>query len=122
MPWLTAHPCRYPGCGTLIRGRGGYCQAHRSNVRRREDELRPSPAARGYDGAWRRRRAAYLEDHPVCATPRCGAPSTEVDHIVPLNAGGEDHETNYQALCKSCHSIKTGRQDRPRMRAARVSP
>lgn len=112
MPWLSPHPCRHSGCGTLIRGRQGHCEAHRSEARKREDERRPSASARGYDRDWRVRRRDYLADNPLCI--RCGDEATEVDHIVPLSKGGADDESNYQALCKSCHSVKTGRHDRPR--------
>ena len=108
MPWMTTHPCRYPGCGILLRGKGGYCEAHRNQVRRAQESGRPSASRRGYDSDWRRRRAAYLIDNSVCV--RCGDEATEVDHKVPLSAGGDDHPSNYQALCKSCHSVKTGRE------------
>lgn len=33
----------------------------------------------------------------------------ELDHIVPLNAGGEHIEFNLQVLCKSCNSFKGDR-------------
>ncbi len=31
----------------------------------------------------------------------------EVDHVVPLWAGGADDESNYQSLCSPCHKVKT---------------
>lgn len=112
MPWLSPHPCRSPGCGILIRGHVPYCSQHRTAARQREDERRPSASARGYDVDWRRRRAAFLEEHPDCRV--CAEPATEVDHIVPLRQGGADDESNWQPLCKTHHSIKTGRHDRGR--------
>jgi ATP adenylyltransferase len=43
----------------------------------------------------------------------CGVPNTEraleVDHIVPVNLGGEDSMNNYQALCYICNSMKADR-------------
>ena len=33
--------------------------------------------------------------------------SFQVDHTIPLWAGGEDDESNLTALCANCHSIKT---------------
>lgn len=117
MPWMSPHPCRYPGCGTLIRGGSGYCSDHRSQARKREDEARPSPAKRGYGPEWRRRRAAFLEANPYCVEPRgngkrCGAPSTVCDHVVPLSLGGADDESNWQALCKPCHDGPKQRRDK----------
>lgn len=112
MPWMSPHPCRYPGCGILIRGKSGHCQEHSRQVRRGQEKGRASASARGYDVDWRRRRREYLMDHEFCV--RCGDEATEVDHIVPLSAGGADDESNFQALCKTCHSVKTGRQDRKR--------
>jgi len=53
---------------------------------------------------------------PLCADPfgehgdRVVA-ATEVDHIVPLRAGGTNDAENLQALCKSCHSRKTAIED-----------
>jgi 5-methylcytosine-specific restriction protein A len=115
MPWLTAHPCRYPGCPNKVRGKRGYCTDHMSRVRRVHDEQRPSAAARGYDGDWRRRRAAFLSEHPDCAN-NCGDEATTVDHIIPLRDGGEDNERNWQALCKPCHDGPKQRLDRARRR------
>ena len=35
----------------------------------------------------------------------------EVDHIIPRNSGGNDDETNLQALCYSCNAMKRDRDD-----------
>ena len=115
MPWLSPHPCRHPGCGVLVRG-GSHCSEHRGEARRRSDELRPTASQRGYTADWRRRRAAWLEERPDCAV--CGHPATQVDHKVPLAAGGADDESNYQSLCATHHSVKTGKHDRGARRMA----
>lgn len=114
MPWLAAHPCRYSGCGTLLRGRYGFCREHARLARQRIDKGRPSASARGYDRRWDGRRRAYLEDHPTCERPGCGRPATVVDHRLPLREGGPDDESNYQALCKLCHDSWKQRIDRRR--------
>jgi 5-methylcytosine-specific restriction endonuclease McrA len=31
----------------------------------------------------------------------------DVDHVIPLMAGGPDNESNMQALCPACHRRKT---------------
>jgi len=72
---------------------------------------RLSPSKRGYDTDWKRLRLWFLRRNPLCL--HCKeqgelTPATEVDHIKPINDGGDrlDH-MNLQALCKSCHSRKT---------------
>ena len=47
---------------------------------------------------------------PWCRT--CGAPATDVDHIVRRNYGGSEDDSNLQSLCHPCHSSKTGREGR----------
>jgi len=56
---------------------------------------------------------AFLNAHPLCAHCEVAGQITaaeEVDHIVPLSLGGLDTESNFQPLCKSCHSSKTSRE------------
>jgi len=45
-----------------------------------------------------------LARDPLCA---CGAPSTEVDHIVSKAKGGTDEPGNLQGICEPCHKAKT---------------
>ena len=71
---------------------------------------RPSSSAQGYGGDWRRLRARFLTYHPTCE--ECGAPASDVDHVIPKRAGGPDEWHNLQALCHSCHSLKTNRERR----------
>jgi len=52
----------------------------------------------------------FIRRNPVCA--ECARPSEEVDHILPLAEGGTHKFDNLQALCKSCHSRKTMRDNR----------
>ena len=56
------------------------------------------------------RRAAWLDDHPLCC--KCEAQNrivaaTVVDHVVALTNGGPDDESNFQSLCSDCHDLKT---------------
>jgi 5-methylcytosine-specific restriction protein A len=68
------------------------------------------------DGAkWRKARAQVLREEPVCRV--CGAPSEEVDHIIPLQAGGDPYaRANLQGLCKRHNASKGARvaTQRPR--------
>lgn len=84
-------------------------QAERKQRANKRDKYRGSAASRGYGSRWRRLRRMILNQQPLCV--RCGAPATDVDHIVPRAAGGDDSASNLQGLCKSCHSRKTSTQD-----------
>ncbi len=57
-----------------------------------------------------------LRSSPLCQDPYQDHPgrvvvATEVDHIVPLAAGGSNTIDNLQPLCRSCHSKKTVKED-----------
>ena len=38
------------------------------------------------------------------------ARATELDHIIPLWAGGRDDDSNRQGLCHDCHAAKSARE------------
>jgi 5-methylcytosine-specific restriction protein A len=106
MPASNPTHCATPGCSALVES--GYCGRHRPAAR-----PRTSAARRGYGRAWRAKRLAYLRAQPLCRACEAEGRVTaahEVDHIVPLSRGGADDETNYQPLCKACHSRKTARE------------
>jgi 5-methylcytosine-specific restriction endonuclease McrA len=44
----------------------------------------------------------------------------EFDHIIPLIAGGENRESNIQALCTICHGNKTAVDVREKSKVARI--
>lgn len=45
-------------------------------------------------------------------------PAIAVDHIVPRAEGGTDGDENLQAICKTCHKLKTENESK-RARANR---
>jgi len=112
MPTRPLKPCSYPGCRALVAGGGSRCVKHAKTEQRQYDRQRGSAAKRGYDGKWRRYRAAYLARNPVCV--HCGDVAEAVDHIQPVS-GPDDPKffepENHQALCASCHSRKTASED-----------
>jgi len=104
--------CAYPGCTRLTVER--YCaecaERGRALDRERERERyrrRKRRQARGYDATYDRLRAQVLAQSPHCA--RCGAPATEVHHVVPLSHGGANKLTNLVPLCAKCHRALHGR-------------
>lgn len=117
--------CSAPSCsGVAKRGRNfcDACAAAKDQIRRERglarlrrlgkaaDKKRANARSRGYDRRWQKLRKIYLARHPFCI--KCPRLATEVDHILPLAEGGTHADDNLQALCKSCHSRKTIRDNR----------
>lgn len=67
-----------------------------------------------------KRRARWLEQHPLCVECKKAGRVTEatvVDHIVPLwKNGADDYETNGQSLCDPHHAVKTAQEAEERAR------
>lgn len=63
-------------------------------------------------------RARVLSEQPCCAV--CGAPATEVHHLVPVAQGGMNDRANLVALCHACHARITVEQQRHARHAQRV--
>jgi 5-methylcytosine-specific restriction enzyme A len=76
------------------------------------DRTRPSSTERGYDQAWRKVRARFLERNPICAALGCTELATEVDHIYSIRERPELRlaEFNLRPSCKRHHSERTARE------------
>lgn len=73
---------------------------HRADARARQRKIgKLSAESRRFDSILRRDPCSY-----------CGAGATEVDHIVPVVAGGKNHWENLTASCKPCNR---GKWDKP---------
>lgn len=110
MPHAAPTVCCWAGCNAYSHGR--YCEKHKQEYDQRRwkqaNERRPGNT-KAYGKKWRKLRGLVLHRNPLCKS--CGAPAKEVDHIIPLKDGGTNQMSNLQALCKSCHSRKTGREN-----------
>ena len=74
---------------------------------------RESAHRRGYDAKWRRFRKWFLAHPCHCVCNDCGkVTATEVHHVKALRdyPGLRLVESNCVGLCKSCHSIRTGKE------------
>ena len=62
---------------------------------------------------WRRLRVKML-DNAGWRCRQCGkAGLMELDHVKPVSQGGQWwSEKNLQILCKNCHFLKTGKENR----------
>lgn len=76
------------------------------------ERRRLSGPGRGYDWRWKKLRAKYLAEHPVCECG-CGRPARVVDHKKPH--GGDPALLyawdNLEAMTKPCHDRKTAARD-----------
>ena len=89
-----------------------------------EPEKSRTPFARRNNGnssfynssVWKRARKAYLFEHPFCECNECKrlpVPLTAevVDHITPINQGGEPlAPDNFQSMNGRCHNKKSGKE------------
>lgn len=114
MPNRSKKLCYKSGCRELTTRQ--YCEKHEIEVKQRNEWQRGNSAERGYDHKWRKARKGYLLLNPYCVECKKNGdyePSTVVDHIEPHKGDQELfwNRKNWQALCASCHSIKTAKED-----------
>jgi 5-methylcytosine-specific restriction protein A len=58
-------------------------------------------------------RDRIFDARPICAI--CDTyKATELDHIIPLWAGGQESDANRQGLCHECHQAKTDQEAKQR--------
>lgn len=106
MPHKPKKPCAFPGCPNLTDET--YCEKHKSQAANSYNKYQRSPDHnKKYGREWKRIRARYVKAHPLCE--RCLAegrltPVEEVHHILPVNRGGSNAESNLMILCRSCHN------------------
>lgn len=111
MPMKPKIPCSFKGCPKLIdSGTGGKCEDHRKVEHKRYNNSRTDKeiTAQYKTSRWQRvRKAALFRDGGWCQ--RCKEkPAALVDHIIEIKDGGDMWDlANLQALCDSCHNIKT---------------
>jgi 5-methylcytosine-specific restriction protein A len=118
MPTSPPSLCTVQGCPNLVPY--GKCVEHTAEARKESDSKRPNSTERGYDHKWAKARREYLLGHRECEGEACShipwyrrPTATDVDHLDgkgPLGPNGYN-ESNYQALCHSCHSRTTATRD-----------
>lgn len=82
----------------------------------RARDNRANSAGRGYDRRWRKARATFLMNHPMCVMCQAQGKTTAasvVDHRIPHKGNTRlfwDRK-NWQPLCKPCHDRHKARQE-----------
>ena len=115
MPYKPPTCCKHGRCNKLVPSGERYCSKHKPlHVGERD-----SASKRGYNSRWQKARAAYLKAHPLCVLcmekhPPEYTKATVVDHIKAHRMDPKLFwdQSNWRALCKSCHDKKTAREDR----------
>ncbi|MCD4504782.1 HNH endonuclease [Chromobacterium piscinae] len=122
MPVAPSRPCRYAmqGCRQMAAPGNSCCPDHTSHVRRVADQRRMSDETVAKVRRWYRQRIWFARRDAClkaalyrCATPGCMERATDCDHIRPHRGDWSlfIESSNHQALCHSCHSRKTARED-----------
>jgi 5-methylcytosine-specific restriction enzyme A len=115
-------PCNHPGCSAL--SSTSYCAQHTPQDARRYDRQRGTSAQRGYDYRWQNRSKFFLACNPLCVyCQREGriTAATLVDHATP-HRGDQNlfwDETNWQALCETCHNSRKQSEEKKPLRFPR---
>jgi hypothetical protein len=74
--------------------------------------------ARGSSTEWKKlREACFSVWGRTCNY--CGEVATQVDHIIELAIGGTNTLDNLQPLCKPCHTAKTVRFNKKRVKTSK---
>lgn len=92
-------------------------QGPRRNISKLTDSQRGSSDERGYDRDWRRLRAAFLMQHPLCQCDDCDdgrikiTAAEVVDHIKTIRQAPELRLAwnNLRSMAKRCHDRHTAR-------------
>ena len=111
MPSKPKRLCKKQGCSNLTDE--GYCTEHK-RIKNKSKQNTNFWHSWYSSSRWRKVRLIFLSKNPICV--KCNRPATVVDHI-------KDHKgdtmlfwdsSNWQALCKKCHDMKTYRTHRGR--------
>ena len=106
-------PCRHPACPAIVPGgTGGYCDQHKKQTRKQQDQRRGSSRDRGYTATWDKVREIKKQRDPlceVCLQNNIVRPMELVHHIKPINEGGALLDLdNCLSVCRKCHAILHG--------------
>ena len=111
--------CTHPQCKAVIPYDGdARCEKHTAPkaIKQRLDHHYIDGRYIYHTKQWRRIRAVKIKLNPYCqhcARHKRATPAAMVDHIVPIEHGGDPFNIdNTQSLCNRCHAIKTAEDNR----------
>ena len=99
-----ARVCNKEGCAEIVLG-ANYCDEHKMKAWANSTRASHKPPG------WQRiRLSVMLRDRRTCVY--CGAPATEIDHVIPVSRGGTHALSNLVASCTPCNQGKNIEQRR----------
>ncbi len=111
----TGRPCR--SCRVGIHYGSGYCdrcQGTATTKRWSQHHKGRTTEQRGYGSQWKIIREQVLtRDKNLCQPclrNGVATPAKQVDHIIAKALGGNDDESNLEAICIECHKVKTANE------------
>jgi hypothetical protein len=110
MATLPPRRCSAHGCAALVAAPAHRCPLHPPAPAPDRGEYHRANGHFYSSARWRKFRMWILGRRPLCSgwPDPCTAPATLVDHITPIEDGGEQLDPeNCQPLCASCHGKKT---------------
>jgi 5-methylcytosine-specific restriction protein A len=112
MPWVFK-VCKEHSCKNRFTDlKESYCLEHRRARQQRYDRTERDPEiVRFYNSPeWKAVRRQQLNEHflcQVCFKQNVVKGATTVDHIIPIDQGGEKLDPmNLRSVCASCHSSR----------------
>ena len=115
MPINPPRSCNEPGCPNVTHSK--YCNKHAAEHTRVHTRERVGSNKQGYNNHWRRERKAFLLRNTLCENclnkHDVIRAATQVDHVIPHKGNMKLFwdVSNWEALCHSCHSKKTAREN-----------
>ena len=101
--------CSFEGCTKIVSRQ--YCDEHQGHRPTKKDTGSKQDFRKFYGSTrWKRLRKHHREQNPLCAVClKAGflTPMKVVDHIVPIQQGGDPMAVDgLQSLCQLCHNQK----------------
>ena len=106
MPISAPKPCSHPGCGVLVRDGTSRCAKHPKAAWAKKPDAVKRVAGRKLQAM----RTRLFAENPLCVEcERQGRVTlaTQRDHVLSLEEGGRDDDSNVQGLCHACHEAKS---------------
>jgi 5-methylcytosine-specific restriction enzyme A len=105
MPTRPKIPCRHPGCPEVVKPSEKYCSKHK----RQASQVRGSSTKQGYGANWRKIRAMYLRENPLCEPCKDKGITKIADLVHHKDGNNKNNEwENFESNCWDCHRSHHG--------------